>query len=64
MYRYIKASFENDIPNWLRSDKGALSALNRAGVDLKNATFGKDRVGKMGDNYVVYFIGGIHNGFG
>lgn len=58
MYRYIKASFDNDIPDWLRSDKGALSALNNAGVDLKNATFSRDRVGKMGENFTVYLING------
>ena len=58
MYRYIKASFDNDIPNWLKSDKRALSALNNAGVDLKNATFSKDRAGKIKDNYVVYYVGG------
>lgn len=62
MYRYIKASFDNDIPNWLRDDKRALSALNNAGVDLKNAIYSKDRAGKVGDNYAVYLINGTKFG--
>lgn len=62
MYRYIKASFDNDIPNWLRDDKRALSALNDAGVDLKNATFNEERVGKVGENFTVYLINGTRYG--
>lgn len=56
MKRYIRASFTNEIPEWLKKDKSALSALNRAGIDLHNATFSKEREGKMKDNYVVYLI--------
>ena len=62
MYRYIKASFDNDIPDWLRNDKSALAALNKAGVDLKNATFSEDRVGKTGENFTVYLVNGTRYG--
>lgn len=56
MKRYIRASFSNSIPDWLAKDKSAIDALNRAGVDLHNATFGTMRTGKMGDNIVIYRI--------
>jgi hypothetical protein len=58
MKRYIKASFDNDIPTWLRDDKGALNALNKAGVDLKTTNFSSSREGRVGDNYTVYLVKG------
>lgn len=62
MYRYIKASFDNAIPAWLRKDKRALSALNQAGVDLKKVDFSDVRSGKVADNYVVYLVNGTRYG--
>lgn len=62
MYRYIKASFDNDIPDWLRNDKSALAALNKVGVDLKNATFSPDKEGKVSDNYTIYLVKGTKYG--
>ena len=57
MKRYIRASFtDSSIPEWLKNSSSALSALNKAGVDLHNATFSRERRGKVGDNYVVYLI--------
>lgn len=56
MKRYIKASFSSSVPSWLAKDKRAIEALNRAGVDLHNATFSTERTGKMGDNIVIYHI--------
>lgn len=58
MYRYIKASFDNAIPDWLRQDKWALKALNKAGIDLKNAEFSNSRQGKAKENYTVYLVKG------
>ena len=63
MKRYIRASFNNDsMPSWLKEDKGALDALNRAGIDLANCQFSETRQGKIGDNYVVYHITGTRYG--
>ena len=63
MKRYIRASFNNDsMPSWLKQDKGALDALNRAGIDLANCQFSETRQGKIGDNYVVYHITGTRYG--
>lgn len=58
MKRYIRASFSSSIPDWLTKDKGAIEALNQAGVDLHSATFSSEKTGKMGDNYVIYLING------
>lgn len=63
MKRYIRASFNNDTaPDWLKKDKYALQALNKAGIDLANCTFSKDRVGKVGENYTAYLIKGTKYG--
>lgn len=63
MKRYIRASFNNDtMPAWLKEDKSALQALNKAGIDLANCIFSKDRVGKVGDNYTAYLIKGTRYG--
>ena len=54
MKRYVKASFNNPIPDWLRNDKGALKALSEAGIDLRNATFSPEKTGKVAEQYVAY----------
>ena len=59
MKKYVKASFNTGtIPDWLRKDKSALDALNRAGIDLANCNFSKERKGKVGDNYIAYLVKG------
>ena len=64
MKRYIKASFDNEIPSWLIADKAALKALNRDGVDLKKAVFSKEKSTGRGADYVIYKLpssGGFGN---
>ena len=56
MKKYIKASFDASMPDWLRKDRFAIAALNDAGIDLANCVFSREKRGKMGDNYVVYRI--------
>lgn len=56
MKKYIKASFDNWIPDWLRNDKGALKALSDKGFDLKRSTFQTDPTGR-GKDYPIYLVG-------
>lgn len=59
MKKYVRASFNTGtIPDWLRKDKGALRALNQAGIDLANCTFSRERKGRVGDNYIAYLVRG------
>ena len=55
---YVKAAFHNadQVPFWLKQDKGALSALSRYGIDLYNADFSVDRTGKKADDVVIYCL--------
>ena len=55
MKKYIKASFDNWVPEWLIKDEGAKKALNRAGIDLKKAVFTKEPTGR-GKDYPIYFL--------
>ena len=54
MKRYIKASFDNEVPSWLIANKGALKALSRKGVDLKKAVFSREKSAGRGADYVIY----------
>lgn len=55
MKKYIKASFDNPIPNWLKADRNALSALNSAGFDLKSIDVTSSPSGR-GKDYPIYLI--------
>lgn len=54
MKKYIKASFDNWIPDWLESDSYALTALSQQGIDLKNTVFYTDKPDK--DALPIYYI--------
>ena len=54
MKRYIRASFDNEVPSWLLADKNALKALSQEGVDLKKAVFSKEKSAGRGADYVIY----------
>ena len=54
MKRYIRASFDNEVPSWLIADKKALKALSQAGVDLKKAVFSREKSAGRGADYVIY----------
>lgn len=56
MKKYIKASFDNEIPDWLRKDKGALLNLNRIGINLKSMDVASSPSGR-GKDYPIYLIG-------
>lgn len=73
MKRYIRASFNNNIPSWFKKDKGLLRALSNKGIDLANLTLTQDKAkrGSTGSQYTVYrlindygnesiYIPGIH----
>ena len=55
MKKYIKASFDNWIPDWLESDSDALMALSQQGIDLKSAVFYTDKPDKSA--LPIYYIG-------
>lgn len=55
MKRYIRASFINEIPEWLRSNNGALDALNRVGYDLHSMQVSDTPSGR-GKDAVVYLV--------
>ena len=64
MKRYVKASFDNEVPSWLIADKAALKALNQEGIDLKKAVFSKEKSAGRGADYVIYKLpssGGFGN---
>ena len=58
MKYYIKAAFDTWVPDWLKADKGALKAIADQGIDLKHATFSREKSGKLSDNLVVYYLQG------
>ena len=55
MKLYIKASFDNWVPDWFKADKGALKALAGKGIDLKNLILSEHK-GPSGTQYVVYHL--------
>ena len=55
MKKYVRASFDNWVPEWLIKDNDAKKALNRAGIDLKKAVFTKEPTGR-GKDYAIYFL--------
>ena len=56
MKYYIKAAFDTWVPDWLKADKEALKAIANKGIDLKHATFSREKSGKLSDNIVVYYL--------
>ena len=36
MKKYIRASFDSSMPDWLRKDSSAIRALNDKNIDLAN----------------------------
>ena len=56
MKRYIKAAFDTWVPDWLKDDKNALSALSRQGIDLRNANFSTSKTGRADEQYVIYYL--------
>ena len=62
MKRYIRASFNNEIPKWFKQDKRLLQALSEHGLDLANLTLTQDKAKRKKDindpdsQYVVYLI--------
>lgn len=55
MKKYIRASFDNWVPDWLIRDNGAKQALSKLGIDLKKAVFSKEPSGR-GKDYPIYFL--------
>lgn len=57
MKRYIRASFNNYIPDWFK-EKGLLQQLSRKGIDLANLTLTQDKAkrGSGVNQYIVYRI--------
>lgn len=55
MKRYIRASFDNYVPEWVAKSTDAKNGLNAKGIDLKKAVFTKEPTGRSKD-FPIYLL--------